>query len=563
MKTLKKLRSSMSFNIIGAIVLLLALFGALVCVLGVMSYREDFMQEYSTTTHHIADTAAVLVNGDHLDEYLQGRETEEYARTARGLQRYCELMHVSMIYIIKVDTSDYGRFVSVFNPVNNAVDDTSYTEWEIGHQRDTTNEEYQTKYRAIYEQTSEYEIVFRLHPTDGQKEHITAMVPLHDSAGNVAAILCVQRPAREINNAIQPFLSQILLSVIVLSLLSAAIAACYIRRQFVEPVTKVSHEATRFATENTKGEPLGNISNIASISDLAASIDKMETDMVTYIDNLTAVTAERERNNAELALAREIQENSIPTGCPAFPDRHDFDILGSMTPAKGVGGDFYNFFLIDDDHLGMVIGDVSGKGVPAALFMMVSNIVLSERARMGGTPAEVLAFVNDSICEHNTADMFVTIWLGILEFSTGRLIAANAGHEDAAIFHAGKKSVENAGEATGENAGQPAAFALHKTKHGLPIGAMPGVRYKDFELQLQPGDKLFLYTDGVPEATDSGNQMFGLDRMIDALNACKDGSPQQILEGIHTSVNTFVGEAPQFDDLTMLCLELKTPASST
>ena len=196
--------------------------------------------------------------------------------------------------------------------------------------------------------------------------------------------------------------------------------------------------------------------------------------MVQYIENLTAITAEREKADTELALAKSIQEDSLPTTFPAFPDRKEFDIYASMTPAKMVGGDFYNFFLIDDDHLAIVIGDVSGKSVPGALFMMVANILLSDRTRMGGTPAEILAFVNNRIYETNKADMFVTLWLGILEISTGRIVAANAGHEDAAVCH------------------KDGSFELFKTKHDFVIGAMKNMQYQDFEIRLGKGDKLFL-----------------------------------------------------------------------
>jgi sigma-B regulation protein RsbU (phosphoserine phosphatase) len=204
-----------------------------------------------------------------------------------------------------------------------------------------------------------------------------------------------------------------------------------------------------------------------------------------------------------------------------------------------VGGDFYNFFLIDDDHLAFMIGDVSGKGIPAALFMMVTNIVLSNRTLMGGTPAEILAFVNDNICAHNKLDMFVTLWLGIIDLTTGKVLAANAGHEDPAVCR------------------KDGSFELGKTRHGLMAGAMPGIRYRDAEFYLAPGDKVFLYTDGVPEATDGENRMFTLDRMLVTLNTVKNGSPEEILEGVHQEVNAFVGDAPQFDDLTMLCLEYK------
>ena len=260
--------------------------------------------------------------------------------------------------------------------------------------------------------------------------------------------------------------------------------------------------------------------------------------MLTYMNNLTLATKEKERIGAELSIATTIQENSIPHKFPAFPSRSDFDIYASMTPAKEVGGDFYNFFLVDNDHLAMVIADVSGKGIPAALFMMVTNILITDRTKMGGTPGEILTFVNQGICEHNEADMFVTVWLGIIELSTGKIIASNAGHDDPAIYH------------------KNGNFEITKNKHGLVIGAMEGMKYKDYEISLDPGDKLFLYTDGVTEATNSNNELYGMDRMVEALNECKKFSPNEILDHIHNKVDEFVGDAPQFDDLTMVCFEL-------
>ena len=539
MKAIHKLRSSMAVNTIGAIIFLLVVFGVIVSIVGYVSFTNAFKKEYSTSTYHMADTATTLINGDNLDAYLAGREVGEYQLTKEYLDHYCKRMSVTMIYVIQVDTSDYGRFVSIFNPVDNTVDDSEYTEWELGHKRDTTNDEYRRKYKALYDKQAAYETVYRTKPTDGQHPHITTMVPVKNSADDVVAILCMQRPIRELDAARRPYLINIAISTIMLALYASFLAALYIRKQVVAPILKVSDEATRFAAENTKGETLGTISQFKVIANLAHSIDTMETDMVNYMENLTAFPAEKERIGTELSLASTIQENSIPNDFPAFPDRTEFDIYASMTPAKEVGGDFYNFFFIDDDHLAVVIGDVSGKGIPGALFMMVTNILISDRARMGGTPAEILSFVNDRICENNEAEMFVTLWLGIVEVSTGKVIAANAGHDDAVICRRG------------------GAFELLTTKHSLVAGAMGNMAYRDFSFRLDKGDKLFLYTDGVPEATDTANRMFTIPRMVDALNDLREKTPREILEGIHERVNEFVGEAPQFDDLTMLCLEWK------
>ncbi|MEE1110000.1 MAG: SpoIIE family protein phosphatase [Lachnospiraceae bacterium] len=539
MNILRKLRSSMAANIIGVVVFSLVLFGVVVSILGFVSFTSAFENEYSTSTYHMADTATTLVNGDHLDDYLAGEMEEEYAISANYLDKYCHRMNVSLIYVICVDTDDYGRFVSVFNPVNNAVDDSEYTSWPLGYQRDTTNEEYREKYRAIYEKKVPYETVYRIRTVDGQKPHITTLVPLKNSSDEVAAILCMQRPISEMVDAIRPYLLTVSIAALMLAILSIVFISWFIRRQFVQPVRRISKEAVRFSATQSKGKPLGRISRYREIADLADSIDTMETEMVAYMDNLAAVTSEKERISSELSFARLIQANSVPNDFPAFPERTDFRVYASMTPAKEVGGDFYNFFMIDDDHLAFMIGDVSGKGIPAALFMMVTNIVLSNRTLMGGTPAEILAFVNDNICAHNKLDMFVTLWLGIIDLTTGKVLAANAGHEDPAICR------------------KDGSFELAKTRHGLVAGAMPGIRYRDAEFYLAPGDKVFLYTDGVPEATDGENRMFTLDRMLVTLSTVKNGSPEEILEGVHQEVNAFVGEAPQFDDLTMLCLEYK------
>ena len=535
----RKLRANMSVNIIGVLVGLMLLFGFFVCMFGNTCFVNAFKEEYSTVTYHMADASASFVNGNHIDAYLNGEEKEEYAVSKRQLDACCYKLNVSLVYVIKVDTSDYGRFISVFNSVNNTVDNTSYTEWELGFRRDTTNDEYKEKYKALYTHESDYETVYRMNPSDGSHPHITTLVPIENRNGDVVSLLCVQRPVSEMTEAFKPYLLLIIMGVVVVVAIISVLTAVFVRKNIIKPIKKVSEEATRFAKESTKGEPLGKISKYEVMDNLARSIDSMEMDMVEYIENLSAVTAERERIGAELSIAAKIQENALPDIFPPFPERNEFDIFASMDPAKEIGGDFYNFLLIDDDHLAMVIADVAGKGTPAALFMMVSTILIGNRAQMGGTPAEILEFVNNSICKKNRAEMFVTAWLGILEISTGKLTASNAGHEYPVICR------------------KDGDFELFKDIHGFVIGGLEGVKYKDYELQLNSGDKLFLYTDGLPEATDSNDEMFAPQRMVAALNEHKDESPQQIIESMKESVNAFVGDAPQFDDLTMLCLEIK------
>ncbi len=229
----------------------------------------------------------------------------------------------------------------------------------------------------------------------------------------------------------------------------------------------------------------------------------------------------------------------LPNIFPPFPERREFDIYATMDPAKEVGGDFYDFFLVDDDHLGLVIADVSGKGVPAALFMMASKIILANNAKMGKSPAQVLTDVNAAICANNREQMFVTVWMGLLEISTGSLTAANAGHEYPAVKQA------------------DGSFELLKDPHGFVVGGMEDAQYKEYELQLEPGAKLFVYTDGVPEATNAENELFGTDRMVTALNENASAEPKELLKSMRKAVDGFVKEAEQFDDLTMLCVEYR------
>ncbi|MBQ6020919.1 MAG: SpoIIE family protein phosphatase, partial [Clostridia bacterium] len=270
------------------------------------------------------------------------------------------------------------------------------------------------------------------------------------------------------------------------------------------------------------------------IGDLARGFNKMQDDLKRYTENLKTVTAEKERIGAELNVATQIQADMLPRIFPPFPQKKEIDLFASMTPAKEVGGDFYDFFLPDEDHLALVIADVSGKGVPAALFMVISKTLIKNRAMQGGTPAQILADVNDQLCEGNDADMFVTCWLGILELSTGKMTAASAGHEFPAVC------------------GPDGKFELFKDKHGFVLAGMEGARYRDYELQIERGGSIFVYTDGVPEATDINGEMFGTDRMLEALNRRTDKKPAIFIGEVGSAVREFTGEAPQFDDVTMV-----------
>ena len=343
-------------------------------------------------------------------------------------------------------------------------------------------------------------------------------------------------------NSFSDAMKKALLTIIVLLafvVIGAIASALIMSKRIVKPLTAITSRVQSLGGDNLQFQMEDVYRTGDEIEVLADSFAMLSGKTVQYISEVERVTAEKERIGTELALATRIQADMLPSIFPAFPDHNEFDLFASMDPAKEVGGDFYDFFLVDDDHLCVFIADVSGKGVPAALFMMASMIILANNAMLGKTPAQILQDTNSAICANNREEMFVTVWLGILEISTGKLTAANAGHEFPVI----KKP--------------DGSFELLKDKHGFVIGGMETAKYKEYEVLLEPGSKLFLYTDGVPEATSEDKELFGTDRMLTALNADPDVSPEQILKNVRRAVDDFVQDAEQFDDLTMVCLDYK------
>lgn len=525
-------KHNLAFSIISVVLVLILVFSIVVSLIGFDTFTSNMNMIYHDKANDVAYEAITKVTANHIEQYLKNGEGDaEWQESNMQLQTLCNNMDVDMIYVISVDTADYNSYTTVFHVVQE--DSDKYSPVALGQKDKITNDSFKKDYKLLYTDDNIGSTTLL-----GAADVITAIHPLKDDSGKITALLCVQVPMTNMGYRID-FLKRVAIFAVILVALAIIIFSRYIRKKVVNPIRTVSDEALRFSKENKKGEALGEISKINEISSLSHSIDEMEDEMLEYIDNLTAATAEKERIGAELSIAAKIQMNAVPNTFPAFPDRTDFDIYASMTPAKEVGGDFYNYFLIDDDHLALVIADVSGKGIPAALFMMVTNNLITETTHKGGTPADILKYVNESVCAKNEASMFVTVWLGILELSTGKITACNAGHDFPALCR------------------KDGSFELVKAPHDIAVGAMEGLPFDNYEIQMNKGDKLFLYTDGLPEAANESDEMLTLDGMLDVINRYKNETPKDILLGINNSVNDFVGGAPQFDDLTMLCIELK------
>lgn len=365
----------------------------------------------------------------------------------------------------------------------------------------------------------------------------SAYEPVFDSSGNAVSTVGVDIDMNQVMADRMHFHYRMILYSCVITAIAVAAGLLLIRFIVVTPVEKLTEGAKTFTDEENGYSQESVISlDIHSgdeIEELYHETRSMQQKILEYVDNITKITAEKERIGAELSVATKIQEGMLPRIFPPYPDRKEFELYASMDPAKEVGGDFYDFFMMDDDHIALVMADVSGKGVPAALFMVIAKTLIKNAAQMGKDPSESLAYANEQLSD-NEGQLFVTVWMATIEISTGKGIAANAGHEHPAIRHADGN------------------FELVVYRHSPAVATMEGLSFRQHEFQLEPGDTLFVYTDGVPEATNDQNELFGSERMIDALNRDPNASVKELLKNVREDVDAFVKDAPQFDDLTML-----------
>ena len=265
----------------------------------------------------------------------------------------------------------------------------------------------------------------------------------------------------------------------------------------------------------------------ASLSD---DINSTVTTLKRYIAEAAA------RIDKELEYAKQIQLSALPTN---FPNGDDYSIYAQMIAAKEVGGDFYDFYKLSDTTVAFLAADVSGKGIPAAMFMMTAKTIIKDLAESGIAVNEIFTKANEKLCENNESGMFVTAWMGILDITTGQVTFANAGHNPPLLKRAN------------------GSFEYLKTRAGFVLAGMEGIRYRIGELTLYPGDRLFLYTDGVPEATNTENKLYGEDRLLAFMNRNASVESTTLLPALKTNIDEFVGEAPQFDDITMLMFDYK------
>ena len=519
--------------------LYIVIFCAILCLInGLTGYRvfkSLFEEEYENITQQFAYTALSYIDGDRILDYAAGAPADDdWKETDEKLNVLTKTAMLAYIYVTVPDTKFESR-TYIYDTVHpDVVNGKAYP---LG--RTSSLKKYDANYIAqlklVMLEEKPY-IRFVYNETGG---HVTTSIPVKDKNNATVAILSVVKPMSEVRSLKNRYLKSTFIFSAALTALFILIYIIVLSKAVIKPLVLVTHETANFARH--KGELSGILKKIKGnneIATLARAVEKMSVDMHRYIADLTHTTAEKERLSAELDVATQIQANMLPRIFPPYAEHPEIELFASMEPAKEVGGDFYDFFMIDDDHFAVVVGDVSGKGVPAALFMVIAKTLIKNVGLQKKNPAQIFEQVNDQLCEGNDAGLFVTCWMGILTISTGEIAFANAGHTSPIIYHNG--TVE-----------------YLTVKPNLMLAGLPGMKYQEHSVTLKPGDRLFVYTDGVTEATNKDNELFGEDRLLASITDKQHLSSKEILEEIRKDIATFEGDAPQFDDITMLELVLK------
>ena len=542
---------SLRFKTVAVIIFAALILSAIAVTISYNVYSDTMDDHYKTLTSNLAKTAASQLDPEALVRYYnEVKQIGEYDEEKYQNDENYRAGYDAKANALKDD--DYLRMLNILFDIKDSngitylyVQKLDGDECTYIMDADTSSDQCQLgTTHGVSGPTKETE-----HPEEGIPAFITndtygwlctSMEPVRDGDGTPVALVGVDISMDDIMQDRADYLRSVILFMGIAVIVLIALILFGIVKALIKPINQLSDAARSFIQDRDGEQKSGsaisklNIRTGDEVETLCDSVKQMERDINSYIANLTAVTAEKERIGAELNVATQIQADMLPRIFPAFPERKEFDLYASMDPAKEVGGDFYDFFLVDDDHIALVMADVSGKGVPAALFMVIAKTLIKNRAQLGESPAEILKNVNEQLCEGNEAELFVTVWLAVIEISTGRGLAANAGHEHPVLRRADGK------------------YELVTYRHSPAVATMEGIRFREHPFEMHPGDRLFVYTDGVPEATNAGNELFGAERMLDALNRDPDASPEELLRTVRKEIDAFVGDAPQFDDITMM-----------
>ena len=505
---------------------------------------ENYYQEmYTYRVVNGSKTIAKMLPLEDVKEIISenGDETEAYRRTFDLLN---DLKKEGGITFLSLIVPQEDRVTFYIDTCVESMGDDKKNQLPYGYtatyEESARDEADLKRYLENWEEYSHGEVSEKAQIVDNKYGYnYTAVYPIFDEDGRPIAQIQYILDMQSVRNRLNMILYIMLAISSVIVLIASFCFFSYIKRSVTKPIVKLAGFTKEVTSHGGLNQSKIELNTHDEIEELGNSFNKMLEELDEYINNLADVTAEKERIGAELDIATRIQASMLPCIFPAFPEREEFEVYATMTPAKEVGGDFYDFFMVDEENLAIVIADVSGKGVPAALFMVIGKTLIKDHTTSGKDLGEVFTEVNQLLCESNSEELFITAFVGVLNLKTGKFRYVNAGHEIPFIARKNEK------------------FKPYKIRAAFVLAGMEGIKYKSGEIQLEPGDKLFQYTDGVTEATDKNNQLFGMSRLEQTLGKLADKTPVEILQGIKEDIDEFVGEAPQFDDITMLCLEYR------
>lgn len=506
------------------------------------TYLEDMYAERVMTN---SNAIAAMLRSEDVKTIISdgGDQSEEYKEMAALFNKLKQDGNVTYLSLVVPDEDSVTFYIDAM--VEQMGDDPAA---QIGYGEDILYVDAANpddpadmeKYITIWELYAENKGLDTPLVTDNDYGYnYTGVSVILDENGDAIAEIQYILDMSDVRAYLNSFFTNMLLISFAIVLITIVVYFFFVIKNVTKPISQLA-AFTRNVTESETFKvqqidlPTGD-----EIEALASAFNIMLVRLGDYITNLSKMTAEKERIGAELDIARNIQASMLPCIFPAFPEHREFDIYATMDPAKEVGGDFYDFFMVDKSHLAIVVADVSGKGVPAALFMVIGKTLIKDHTAPDEDLGEVFSSVNELLCETNSEGLFITAFEGVLDLQTGEFRFVNAGHEPPYICKANGN------------------FEPYKIRPGFVLAGMEGMNYRAGSTTLDVGDKIFLYTDGVTEATDTQNRLYGMERLGVALNNCKDGSPTEILHHVKSSIDEFVGSAEQFDDITMLCLEYK------
>ncbi|SET11661.1 sigma-B regulation protein RsbU (phosphoserine phosphatase) [[Clostridium] aminophilum] len=517
---------------------------------GFRSYVDTVFQKDQAYLRDILKLTQKYIDGDDLEKCIETKQkSEKYEYAQSFLDQVKENYDdIEYIYIIKpLNANDSDNIMDVMAGITAEEKETDYDFYSVELGKLNKDGYSATVAGQYLNGMDAKDITYFANHTEFGYDY-TGMLPIRNSQGKAVALLAIDISMNEITKVLMTYAVATLVMMILIALLAVYFVNRWLKNRVIDPVLRLEKVSEAFVESSRRAEmPEELVINDPDIhtgdeiESLSVAISDMFVGMKNYMSSLLTVTREKERIGAELDVANNIQASMLPRIFPAFPDHNEFDIYATMDPAKEVGGDFYDYFMLDDHTIGLVMADVSGKGVPAALFMVISKTLIKNRCQDSRSPAEVLSYVNDQLSEGNDSDMFVTVWLAILDINTGKGLAANAGHEHPAIRRKGGK------------------YELDIYRHSPAVATMEGMRFREHPFELNPGDSLFVYTDGVPEANDEAGKFYGTDRMIECLNADPDADVQKLLIDVREDIRKFAGEAEQFDDITMLAFDFWGP----